>query len=100
MKTSLRESRLVAGIEIHGVTLKKLTEHKDNRGSFTEIFNHRWDLGLHAVQWSLVKSSVNVFRGMHFHKRHDEYFCLVDGKCELGLKDMRSDSPTYLQWSL
>jgi dTDP-4-dehydrorhamnose 3,5-epimerase len=100
MGTSLKSSRLIAGTEIHGVFLKKLTEHKDFRGSFTEIFNHHWDLNLDAVQWSLVKSMANVFRGMHFHKRHDEYFCLIEGKCELGLKDMRSDSPTYLQWSL
>jgi dTDP-4-dehydrorhamnose 3,5-epimerase len=100
MIKAVKESRLIAGTEIFGVTLKKLKEHQDYRGSFTEIFNHRWDLDLEAVQWSLVKSEANVYRGMHFHKRHDEYFCLIQGKCELGLKDMRTESPTYLQWSL
>jgi len=99
MNRELKKSRLVAGAEIDGVILKKLDEHKDYRGSFTEIFNHRWNLDLDAVQWSLVRSAANVYRGMHFHKRHDEYFCLIQGECELGLKDMRSDSPTYLEWS-
>lgn len=100
MESEEKKSRLIAGTEIDGVVLKKLAEHQDHRGSFTEIFNHRWNLDLNAVQWSLVKSETNVYRGMHFHKRHDEYFCLIQGKCELGLKDMRSNSPTYLHWSL
>jgi len=99
MSVKLKKSRMKAGSQISGVVLRHLAENKDYRGSFTEIFNHRWNLDLDAVQWSLVKSEANVYRGMHFHKRHDEYFCLIHGKCELGLKDMRSDSPTYLQWS-
>ncbi|MBY5952696.1 dTDP-4-dehydrorhamnose 3,5-epimerase family protein [Algoriphagus marincola] len=95
-----KKSRLIAGQEIEGVVLKTLKENIDYRGSFTEVFNHRWNLDLNAVQWSYVKSESNVFRGLHFHKRHDEYFCIVSGHCELGLKDMRPDSPTYLNWQL
>lgn len=93
-------SKQVAGLEIEGVVLKRLKENIDPRGSFTEVYNHRWDLDLQAVQWSYVKSEANVFRGLHFHKRHDEYFSLVSGHAQLGLKDMRPDSPTYLNWQL
>jgi dTDP-4-dehydrorhamnose 3,5-epimerase len=90
----------IGGSEIDGVVFKQLKENEDHRGSFTEVYNHRWDLELEAVQWSYVKSEANVFRGLHFHKRHDEYFCLVSGHCQLGLKDMRPNSPTYLNWQL
>ena len=93
-------SKKIAGAEIAGVVLKNLKENEDYRGSFTEVYNHRWNLELEAVQWSYVKSEANVFRGLHFHKRHDEYFCLVSGHCQLGLKDMRPNSPTYLNWQL
>jgi dTDP-4-dehydrorhamnose 3,5-epimerase len=93
-------SRQIAGGDIDGVVLKKLKENVDLRGSFTEVYNHRWNIDLDAVQWSYVKSEANVFRGLHFHKRHDEYFCLVSGHSQLGLKDMRPNSPTYLNWQL
>jgi dTDP-4-dehydrorhamnose 3,5-epimerase len=93
-------SSLISGSQIDGVVLKNLKENADERGSFTEVFNHRWNLDLNAVQWSFVKSEPNVYRGMHFHKRHDEYFCLVEGHSQVGLKDMRPNSPTYLDWSL
>lgn len=96
----LTYSKQVSGGHIDGVVLKSLKENHDDRGSFTEIFNHRWEMDLNAVQWSLVKSDQNVYRGMHFHKRHDEYFCLIEGHCQLGLKDMRPHSPTYLSSAL
>ena len=94
------QSSLIAGKEIQGVRLKPLKEHKDYRGSFTEIFEQKEDTGIQPTQWSMVKSDTNVFRGMHLHKRHDEYFCIVQGTCLVGLKDIRPDSSTYFQSSL
>ncbi|WP_234573268.1 dTDP-4-dehydrorhamnose 3,5-epimerase family protein [Rhodohalobacter sp. 614A] len=89
-----KESRLISGGEIYQTELKKVAEHKDYRGSFSEIFQEYWNTCIEPVQWSLVKSKENVFRGMHLHKRHDEYFCLLTGHCFLGLKDIRPGSPT------
>lgn len=43
-------SRQIAGGDIEGVVLKKLKENIDPRGSFTEVYNHRWDIDLDAVQ--------------------------------------------------
>lgn len=95
------KSKLVSGSTLHGVTFKKLIENKDSRGSFTEIFQKSWDTALkEGVQWSFVKSSPGVFRGMHIHRRHDEFFCLIKGTCLVGLKDIRSDSPTLNRISL
>ena len=94
------QSSLIAGKQIQGARLKFLDEHKDYRGSFIEIFEQKEDIGVKPTQWSLVKSEANVFRGMHLHKRHDEYFCITQGACLVGLKDIRPESPTYFQSSL
>lgn len=90
----------ISGSQLHQVQLVSLKEHKDERGSFTEIFQDYWGTVLKPVQWSVVKSEANVFRGMHFHLRHDEYFCLVEGHALLGLRDLRPDSPTCHQSAL
>lgn len=87
-------SRCIDGGDIWQVTLKKLTKHKDQRGSFSEIFRDEWGTVIAPVQWSFVESAANVLRGMHFHRRHDEYFCLVQGHCIVALKDIRPGSPT------
>ncbi|MEQ9298248.1 MAG: dTDP-4-dehydrorhamnose 3,5-epimerase family protein [Cyclobacteriaceae bacterium] len=96
----MKLSRLISGQEIHGCDFKILDERKDSRGSFTEVFQKHWGTCLEPVQWSYVKSEPNVFRGMHLHLRHDEYFCLVSGHGYVGLKDLRDDSPTKGVYSL
>lgn len=93
-------SRLIEGDVIHQTELIKVKEHVDYRGSFSEIFQEYWGTCIKPVQWSLVKSKKKVFRGMHLHKRHDEYFSLITGHCFLGLKDIRPGSPTEGVFSL
>ena len=93
-------SELIAGHPIHQVDFRRLDEHRDYRGSFTEVFQQHWATGLDAIQWSVVKSNPEVFRGMHLHLRHDEYFSLLSGHCLVALKDVRPDSPTRGVFSL
>jgi len=95
-----KKSSLISGTTIHQTELINISEHKDHRGSFSEIFQEYWGTCIEPVQWSLVKSEKNVFRGMHLHKRHDEYFCLLTGHCLVGLKDIRPGSPTEGEYSL
>lgn len=96
----MSESRLISGEEIQDCQFRILDERKDHRGSFTEVFQKHWGTCLEPAQWSFVKSEPKVFRGMHLHLRHDEYFCLVSGHGYLGLKDLREDSNTYGAYSL
>ena len=96
----LQLTGLVSGIILEGVEFHLLNEHNDPRGSFTEIFQKHWESCIDPVQWSVVKSEPNVFRGMHYHDRHDEYFCLISGRCVVGLKDVRTGSPTFENFSL
>lgn len=94
------KSKLISGQEIADVEFFLLDEKKDQRGSFVEIFQKNWESCIEPVQWSVVRSSPRVFRGMHLHQRHDEYFSLITGHCLVGLKDIRSGSPTNGEYSL
>ena len=93
-ETELVKQHLIAGEMIDGVRLRSLMENKDKRGSFTEFFYSSWDSGIDPAQWSVVKSRPGVLRGMHFHRRHDEFFLLIKGRCCVGLRDLRPGSPT------
>lgn len=68
--------------------------HADGRGSFTEVFRKSWNLCIDPVQWSAVRSKAGTLRGMHLHRRHDEYICVLSGKAFVGLMDIRPGSPT------
>ncbi len=96
----MSRSKLISGVEIQDSQLVLLDEKKDQRGSFTEVFQNHWQSCMAPVQWSFVKSEAGVFRGMHLHLRHDEYFCLASGHCFLGLKDLRESSSTYNEYAL
>jgi len=77
-----------------GVRLHSLTRHKDQRGAFTEIFRDSWDTGVKPVQWNIVSSHAGVLRGVHVHIKHDDYLTLLQGRVSIGLRDLRSGSPT------
>lgn len=87
-------SRIVSGRMIDGAELRLLKMNKDMRGSFTEIFYSSWGLCINPVQWSVVQSNAGTLRGMHLHRRHDEYVCVIKGRAFVGLMDVRPDSPT------
>lgn len=85
---------------IAGVRLTLAKVDPDTRGSFSEIFSTDWDTGIVPVQWSVVRSHAGVLRGMHLHRRHDEYFLVVDGRASVGLRDVRPGSETEGTYSL
>lgn len=93
-------SRLLAGVSLEGVDLRVMNEKRDQRGSFTETFATHWEAGIAPTQWSMVRSEAHVLRGLHVHQRHNEYFCLIDGHCLVGLYDVRPESSTYRQYGL
>lgn len=46
------------------------------------------------VQSNLSFSRAGVLRGMHFHRRQSDYWCVIDGTAFVALVDLRSGSPT------
>lgn len=96
----MKKSSLFKGSQIDGVELRHLEVNSDNRGSFTEVFVKSWKTPVDPAQFSFVASDAGVMRGCHFHRNHDEYFCLLKGEASVGLRDERKGSPSYGNWSL
>jgi dTDP-4-dehydrorhamnose 3,5-epimerase len=93
-------SGLRHGRTIHGVEFRRLKMNHDFRGCFTEVFQEYWKTCIKPVQWSVVHSHRNVFRGLYLHRRHEEYISVVTGHASVGLRDIRPWSPTRGAWSL
>lgn len=93
-------SKLAAGTVIDGVEFRPLKMNFDARGCFTEVFQDYWQTCIKPVQWSVVQSKPNVFRGLHLHRDHDEYISVMSGRASVGLRDVRPWSPTNGAWSL
>lgn len=83
-------------VGIEGVRLLPLTPHPDERGSFTEAYRRSWlPEGREMVQGNLSFSRAGVLRGLHFHRRQADYWCVVHGSALVGLYDLREGSPTH-----
>jgi dTDP-4-dehydrorhamnose 3,5-epimerase len=77
-----------------GVSLQTLQTHHDERGSLTELFRASWVAGIDVVQWNYSESKARVLRGVHVHVKHADYLILLRGRGTIGLRDLRSGSPT------
>ena len=84
----------VSGVLPHGLRLRSLSRHADDRGSLLEVFRQAWTGGPGPVQWNLVESRGDVQRGVHVHLGYDEYYLLVRGRLTVGYRDTRPGSPT------
>lgn len=78
----------------HGVVVRALDAHVDDRGRIAEFYRAEWATGIAPVQWHLTVCEAGVMRGVHVHVHHDDYFVLVAGEAVLGLHDLRPGSPT------
>jgi len=86
----------VALTDLPGVTLTDLTVREDGRGSFVETFRRSWlPTDPSFVQSNLSRSHAGVIRGLHFHRRQSDYWCLIEGRAFVALADLRVGSPTF-----
>jgi dTDP-4-dehydrorhamnose 3,5-epimerase len=83
----------------YGVEVLNLSTHIDDRGSLTELLRLSWT-EFKPKQFNYVRSEPNVLRGVHIHKRHNDYLIFTKGQALLGLRDLRHDSPTFMQGGL
>lgn len=79
---------------IHGVEVKKLVRHPDDRGFFMEILRDDDDLLKRFGQASLSKSYPGVIKAFHYHKRQDDIWFFPVGNAQVVLCDVREESPT------
>jgi len=81
---------------IHGVILKALTTHTDERGFFREIIRVTDDFfGEGFGQWSHSLMYVGVVKAWHVHKVQVDWWYVASGVLKIVLHDTRRDSPTY-----
>jgi dTDP-4-dehydrorhamnose 3,5-epimerase len=81
---------------VHGVKMRDLVLHTDDRGSVCEMYDPRW--GFHEAP--LVFTYFYTIRpgwvkGWSMHKIHEDRYCLVQGEMKVVLYDAREDSPTF-----
>lgn len=82
-------------IDISGCEIVPVSANRDERGCLYEVFRESWPGAFRAVQWDVCSSSAGVVRGVHVHADYHEFYTLPRGRVELGLVDIRRDSPTF-----
>ena len=62
--------------------------YEDSSGIFQELIKKN---DVTFGQLSLLVIRPKYSRGNHYHKRKEEWFCCIHGKCELSLTDVRNN---------
>ena len=63
--------------------------HKNETGLFQELAR-KDDVNFGQLSYLVIKP--NCSRGNHYHKRKEEWFCCLHGRCELLLTDINRKS--------
>ena len=82
---------------IHGVEIKELKSHGDDRGFFREIVR-KTDTFFHEggfAQWSHSKMVKDTVKAWHYHHIQYDWWYIGMGQIEAVLYDNREESPTY-----
>ena len=80
---------------IHGVEIKQLTKHADERGCLMELLRNDDPIFTKFGQCYVSLNYPGVVRAWHYHKKQDDHLAVVKGMCRVGLYDMRQGSPTH-----
>jgi dTDP-4-dehydrorhamnose 3,5-epimerase len=80
----------------HGVRLRDLITHTDDRGTLFELYDLRWGFHEAPLVYSYVATMrPGVTKGWALHEKHDDRYTLLFGDLEVVLYDAREDSPTH-----
>jgi len=83
---------------VHGVKIRDLTLHTDERGTVCEMFDPRWawheDPLVFVYHFTIRPGWV---KGWAMHQCHEDRYCLLQGEMKLVMYDARPDSPTHGQ---
>ena len=78
---------------IKDVGIKKVDIHGDERGFFAELVKFGEETFHEILQTSYSETKPGVIKGFHIHD-YWEVWCIVKGKAQVVLHDMRPNSPT------
>lgn len=91
-------TRIEESKNILGVRIVHLQSFQDERGRFMESFRKEWfpQRSWDIIQCNRSDSKQGVLRGLHYHHHQVDYWYVPKGHMRVGLVDIRSTSPTYL----
>jgi dTDP-4-dehydrorhamnose 3,5-epimerase len=79
---------------IQGVVSKPLKVHPDDRGYFMEILREDDPFFTRFAQSSYTLTYPGVVKAWHYHNQQDDLWFVASGAAQVGLHDLRDDSPT------
>ena len=82
---------------ITDVYLKPLVTHSDDRGFFMEILRETDPFFTRFGQSSVSLMYPGAVKAWHWHKRQDDIWFFASGMAQVGLHDLREESPSQGQ---
>lgn len=82
---------------IHGVHLKRLAVHADDRGFLMEVLKADDPCFQTIKQTTYTEAFPGVIKAFHWHRRQWDMWFFVRGMAQVVLYDLRPDSPTHRQ---
>jgi dTDP-4-dehydrorhamnose 3,5-epimerase len=80
---------------IHGVVVRDLVAHGDERGRFIETYRKEWVPGAREmIQANRGDRQAGCVVGLHFHRKQADWWYVVEGTARVVLHDLRVGSPT------
>ena len=80
----------------HGMVVRELVTHTDERGTICELYDPRWgvtpDEMVFAYQFTIRPG---MAKGWGMHREHEDRYAFLDGELELAFYDARESSPTF-----
>lgn len=82
---------------IQDVQCKSLTVHSDDRGYFMELLRETDPFYTRFGQSNFSITYPGVIKAWHWHRQQDDLWFVVSGMAQVGLHDLRAESPTVGQ---
>jgi dTDP-4-dehydrorhamnose 3,5-epimerase len=79
---------------IKDVQCKPLQVMTDDRGAFMEVLREDDPFFTRFGQSNFSMTYPGVVKAWHWHRRQDDLWFVVSGMAQVGLHDLREDSPT------
>lgn len=79
----------------HGVAVRELRTHADERGTVCELYDLRWGVQADPMVFAyLCTIRPGLAKGWGVHREHHDRYAFLSGELELALYDEGEDSPT------
>lgn len=79
----------------HGVVVRELVTHVDERGTVCELYDERWAVHPDPVVFAYMFTiRPGLAKGWGMHREHEDRYLFLSGELEVVLYDGREASPT------